>query len=164
MHLRRGWIVVLAVAMLTIAGCGGGGGGDSSESTDAGGEAASGALTKAGLIERGDAICAEVNAAVAAIDPESPGATARIAGIYSGMVKSLKSLGNPTETEGKYGEYLRTLDEVEAMEKGLKLTATTDSPELASMKKGAAGALGDFQFASGEYGFKECSQGPGAPK
>lgn len=158
----RTWIVTLSVVALAIAGCGGGREGDSGESTAAGGEETTGALTKAELIEQGDAICAKANAAVGALETESPDATARIAALYSDMVKSLKDLGNPQETEGIYGEYLRTLGELETTENALKLAVKHGSSGLEAAEKGAEGTLTSFQLYAGEYGFKECSQGPSA--
>jgi hypothetical protein len=162
MSLRRTWIVALPVVVLAIAGCGGGGGSSSSESTAAGAEEAAGVPSKAELIEQGDAICAEVNAKVGAIEPESPGAIVRLAGPYSKMAKSLKNLDNPTETEGAYGEYLRALSQLAIAENALKLAVERGSPERATVEKGAEGALSDFQLHAGEYGFKDCSEGPSA--
>lgn len=155
----------MPLAVLAIAGCGGGGGGgaDSSESTAAATDGSASALTKAELIEQGDAICAKVNATVATVNPESQGATARVAGLYGGMVKSLKDLGNPQETEGDYGEYLRARGELATAVNGLKLSVEHESPKVAAAEKGAEGALSGFQLHAGEYGFKECSQGPSAP-
>ena len=54
-------MALTAVAVVTIAGCGG----------DAGAETTPRPLTKAALIKEGDAICAEVNAALAALGAEA---------------------------------------------------------------------------------------------
>ena len=60
-------LLLLAVlAALVVAGCGGGGGGDTTESTATTTEEPQ-KLTKTELISQGDAICAEVNAAVGAL-------------------------------------------------------------------------------------------------
>ena len=63
--------LALPLAALAIAGCGGGGGGDSTASTAAAGDRETTALTKAELIAQGDAICAEVNAAVGTVGASS---------------------------------------------------------------------------------------------
>lgn len=162
MSLRRVSIVVLSVVALAIAGCGGGGGSDTSESP--GVREGIDALTKAELIEQGDAICAKVNAAITAIESESPSpsATARIAGLYSGMAESLKGLGNPQETEGAYGEYLRARGELKMTEDALKLAAERGSSKLEGAEEGAEYELDDFQEQAGVYGFKECSRSPSA--
>ena len=58
-------LILGALATLLIAGCGGGGGGETETSTPTVEEPA--ALTKDELIEQGDGVCAEVNAAVGAL-------------------------------------------------------------------------------------------------
>jgi hypothetical protein len=159
MGLRRGWIIAVPVVALAIVGCGSSGGSGSSESTSATTEGAATALTKAELIEQGDAICAKVNTAVDGVNPESPSATAQVAGLYGGMVKSLKDLGNPQETEGEYGEYLRTSNELAIALNELKLAAESESSGLETAEKTAEGALSAFRLHAGAYGFKECSRG-----
>jgi len=175
MGLRRTWIVALPAVALAITGCGGGGGSDSSESTatgaaTAGGaatatsaEETSGALTKAELIEQGEAICAKANSAVGSVNPDSPDATARVAGLYGDMLTSLESLGRPQEAEAAYGEYLKTSGELATALNELKLASEGDSSNLKAEEKKAEGALNAFLLNAGKYGFKECSQGPGAP-
>jgi hypothetical protein len=163
MSLRRTWIVALPVVALAIAGCGGGGGGDTSESTPTTAETTTSALSKAELIEQGDAICAEVNAAVGAIKPESSNADARIADLYSGMVKSLEKLGPPEEAEVKYGEFQRTAGDVAVAENEVKLAAERGSSRLEEVVERAEVELGSFQSYAAEYGFKDCGEEPSTP-
>jgi len=158
MSLFRTWIVALPVVALAIVGCGGGGESDPSESAAAGSEETS-ALTKEELIEQSDAICAKVSAAIGAIEPGSPGATAHVADLYTGMVKSLQDLGNPQETEAIYGEYLRTLGELGTAENALKRRVERGSSGLEAAELGADGALDAFHIHAIEYGFKECGKG-----
>jgi len=155
---------VLPVAALLIAGCGGGGDDESTEST-ATTTAAPTALSKAELIEQGDAICGEVNAAVgsAGAGEEGSGATAQVADLYSGMVASLNNLGTPQEKEG-YPEFSEAAEELATAEGEVKLAAEReDTTTLEAAESSASSALTTFQNAAGEYGFKDCSEGPSAP-
>jgi len=164
MSLRRIWIVALPVAALLIAGCGGGGDDESTEST-ATTTAAPTALSKAELIEQGDAICGEVNAAVgsAGSGEEGSGATAQVADLYSGMIASLNNLGTPQETEG-YAEFSEAAEELATAEGEVKLAAEReDAATLEAAESRASSALTTFQNAASEYGFKDCSEGSSAP-
>jgi hypothetical protein len=162
---RRTWILALPVAALLIAGCGGGGGSDSSEST-ATTVAAPKALSKAELIEQGDAICAEVNAAVGSVGSsgtENSSPASQAAQLYSGMVASLNNLGTPEETDG-YSEFSGAAEELAKAEDEVKLASERgDTAGLEAAESSASEALTSFQNAASEYGFKDCSEGPSAP-
>lgn len=165
MNLRRTSIVALPVIALLIAGCGGGGDDDSTEST-AVTTVAPVALTKAELIEQGDAICAEVNAAVGTVgasSAETGRPAAQAADLYSGMVASLQNLGTPQEIDG-YDEFSTAADELATAEDEVKLAAERgDTPGLETAESNASSVLASFQNAASEYGFEECSEGPSAP-
>jgi hypothetical protein len=152
------------VVVLIAAGCGGGGD-DSSEST-AVSTATTTALTKAELIEQGDAICAEVNAAVGTVgasSSETGTPAAEAASLYSGMVDSLRNLGAPQEAEG-YPEFSAAADELGKSEDEVKLAAEReDTAALETAESSASSALASFQTAASTYGFKQCSEGPSAP-
>jgi hypothetical protein len=158
--------VALPLAALAIAGCGGGG--DSTESTAATTAAAPPALSKAELISQGDAICAEVNAAVGAsrtvtAEGEESEFTAKVASLYTGMVESLKRLGTP-EDEAGYAEFSAAADELSEVEGEVKLAAEReDTVALGEAEAQVGPALEAFQSAAGEYGFEDCSEGPSAP-
>ncbi len=164
MSFRHTWIAALPIAALLVSGCGGGG--DDSTESVATTTAAPTALTQAELIERGDAICGEVNAAVGTVgasstETESP--AGRVAGLYGGMVDSLKGLGTPQETEG-YAEFAAAADELATAEDEVQLAAERDDTAgLESAEANAASALASFQAAAEEYGFQECGEGPSAP-
>jgi hypothetical protein len=153
------------VAALLVAGCGGGGGGDSSEST-ATTVAAPRALSKAELIEQGDAICAEVNAAVGSVGSsgtENSSPASQAADLYSGMVASLNNLGTPQEIDG-YSEFSGAAEELAKAEDEVKLASERgDTAGLEAAESNASEALTSFQNAASEYGFKDCSEGPSAP-
>lgn len=164
MKLRRVWIALVPVGALFLAGCGGGGGDDSTEST-ASTVSTPKALSKAELIEQGDAICAEVNAAVGSIESSETETTspAQAANLYSGMVASLNNLGTPEESEG-YAEFSSAAEELAKAEDEVKLASEReDSTALATAESNAAVALESFQEAAEEYGLEDCSEGPSAP-
>jgi uncharacterized membrane protein YgcG len=160
---RRAFTIVLPALALLAAGCGGGG--DSTESTPTT-TAATTALTKAQLIEQGDAICAEVNAAVGTVGSSSSETAApavQAAGLYSGMVNSLKNLGAPQEAAG-YSEFIAAGEALAKAEDEVKLAAERgDSAALATAESSASSALSSFQAAAQEYGFEDCSEGPKPP-
>jgi len=162
--LRKTSIATLFAAALIVAGCGGGG--SSTESTVATTTATTTALTKAELIEQGDAICAEVNAAVGSVgasSAETSSPSAQAAELYSGMVASLKNLGTPQEAAG-YSELTTAADELATAEGEVKLASERgDSAGLETAESNASAALASFQEAAQEYGFKECTEGPRAP-
>jgi len=157
--LRRTFVALLPVAALLVAGCGGGDDDESTESTVTT-AAAPTALSQAELIEQGDAICGEVNAAAGSA---GEGAAAQVAGLYSGMVASLNNLGVPQEKEG-YAEFSEAAEELATAENEVKLAAEReDTAALETAESNASSALTSFQNAASEYGFKDCSEGPHAP-
>jgi hypothetical protein len=144
----RRTLLALPLAALAIAGCGGGGD-DSTESTPVTTVEAPAALTKDELIEQGDAICAEVNAAVGTVgasSAETGNPAAQTADLYSGMIASLKNLGAPQEADG-YPEFAAAADEL----------------STAEGEANASSALSSFQAVAAEYGFENCGEGPSAP-
>ena len=91
MEISRRLLPFAAFLALAFAGCGGG---DDGDSTAAGPEITevTTALSKEELIAQGDAICAEVNAAVGTIGSTSSGVegqAAQVADLYGGMVERL---------------------------------------------------------------------------
>jgi predicted outer membrane protein len=93
--------LLLALIALVVAGCGGGG--DETETTTPTVEEPT-ALTQDELIEQGDGICAEVNAAVGALSSsETEGQSEqseKVANLYLGMLERLQDLGAPDEDDG----------------------------------------------------------------
>jgi hypothetical protein len=124
------------------------------------------ALSKAELFEQGDAICAEVNAAVGSVGSsttENSTPASQAAQLYSGMVASLNNLGTPQEIEG-YAEFSGAAEELAKAEDEVKLAAERgDTAGLEAAELSASEALTSFQNAASEYGFKDCSEGPSAP-
>jgi hypothetical protein len=155
--------IALPLATLAIAGCGGGG--DSTETTAATTETTP-ALSKQELISQGDAVCGEVNAAVGSIgsrELEVPEQITQVAGLYIGMVESLKRLGAPDEDAG-YAEFIEAAEELSATQSATKLaTEREDTAAIGEATEKAAPALEEFESVAGEYGFEDCSEGPSTP-
>jgi hypothetical protein len=150
-----------SLAALAFAGCGGGGEDDSTEATT---EAAPAALSKADLISQGDAICAEVNAAVGSVAAsESADETERVADLYVGLVESLERLGPPAEEAG-YAEFKAAADELSRIEGEVKLAAERE--DIAAVEEAggeAVAALERFETEAQAYGFESCGDEPTAP-
>lgn len=165
MKSPRSFLIALPLAALAVAGCGGGGGGDSTASTAAP-AAETTALSKEELISQGDAVCAEVNAAVGTVgasSAESGSQVSQVADLYTGMVESLKNLGAPEDPTG-YPEFIAAAEELSTAEGEAKLAEERgDSAALSAAETKSTSALASFQSAAESYGFKECSEAPSAP-
>jgi hypothetical protein len=162
--LRIALVPVAAAALAVFAGCGGGGG-DSTESSTTTTEQTA-ALSKQALISQGDAICAEVNSAIGSIGSSGSGTqtqTIQVAGLYTGMVESLKGLGEPEEKAG-YDEFIAAAEKLATVEGKIKLDAEREDTEaLGEAATEAAPVLEEFQSAASAYGFQKCGEGPTAP-
>jgi hypothetical protein len=157
---------VLALLAFLVAGCGGGGGDDSTAVATA--EATEpAALAKAELISQGDAICAEVNAAVGAAGSTSSDAgeaVVQVAGLYSGMVERLKGLGPPREEDAGYAEFISSAEALAQAENDVKLAfEREETGELTSASTEVSTALTEFESAAGEFGLEKCAEAPTAP-
>lgn len=159
-------LLLLLLAALVVAGCGGGG--DETESTTPTVEEPV-ALTQDELIEQGDGICAEVNAAVAALSASeteeagSPAQSERVANLYLGMVERLQDLGAPGEADSTYANFSEATEQLAKVEGELKLAAERE--DLAAMEEAgqeASAALEEFQSQAEIYGFEDCSEEPGS--
>ncbi len=165
--MRRYHLLAAAVpvAALLIAGCGGGGG-ETTDTTAAAPVTTAPTLTKADLLTQGDAICAEVNAAVGTISStatEGASQVAQEAQLYKGMVERLKGLGTPEEPEG-YEQFIAAADELSQAQSNAALAAARgESESLETAETEASTALSSFQTAAEDYGFEDCSEAPSAP-
>jgi hypothetical protein len=158
-------LTLVSIALLVLAGCGGGGDDDSTAAKPAATESTP-TLSKAELISQGDAICAEVNAAVGSVGGSEggvPDEIIQVASLYTGLVERLKDLGEPDETSG-YPEFIAAAEELSKVEGEAKLAAErSDTVALGEAATAAAPALEEFESAAEDYGFESCSEGPGAP-
>lgn len=162
MRLPKTSILALPLAALALAGCGGGG----DDTTETTATETTTALTKAELISQGDAICGEVNAAVGAVgasETEVPEQIVEVSDLYIGMVERIEGLGTPAEAEG-YPELIAAAEELAKVEGEVKLASEReDTLALGEAATEAAPILEEFASVAGDYGFKECSEGPSAP-
>jgi len=166
MRSRKHLILALPLAALAIAGCGGGGDDDSTTAPVTTTEAPA-PLSKEELLQQGDAICAEVNAAiggVAASEAEIPEQTIQTADLYVGMVDSLQDLGEPEDTAGGYPEFITAAEALSQIEGEIKLAAERgDTGALGEAATEATPLLEEFRSTASAYGFESCSEGPSAP-
>ena len=160
-------LLFFAVLALLVGGCGGGGD-ETTDSTAATVEEPQ-ELTKDELIEQGDAVCAEVNAAVGALGTETgeeaavPDQIEKTANLYTGMVERLQDLGTPEGDDGSYAKFMEAAEELAKVEGEVKLAAEReDTAALGEAATEAAPALEEFQSQAAIYGFEDCSEGPGA--
>lgn len=152
------WIALLSATALLLAGCGGGSESTSSIATTS---TSGGALTKAELIEQGDAICTKVYAVTGTLNPEGTSEEAlRIADLHSGMVKRLLALGTPQETEYSYAEYTTAAHALAQASEEVEFVAEKhDQAALRRSESGSLSTLSMFQGAAAQYGFKGCAEG-----
>jgi hypothetical protein len=160
----RNFLIVTPLAALAFAGCGGDDGGDETASTPVVATTAAPSLSKEELISQGDAICAEVNAALASVSANttsSESQVGQVADLYIGMVDSLQGLGTPDDDTG-YDEVMSAADDLAQAESDARLADERgDSAALSTAQTEATSAVVAFQTATGTYGFADCSQGPG---
>jgi hypothetical protein len=158
--------MLLALTALAVAGCGGGG--DETEATTPTVEEPA-ALTQDELIEQGDGICAEVNAAVGALtsseseEAGTPEQSEKVANLYLGMVERLQDLGAPEEADSTFTKFSEATEQLAKVEGELKLAAERE--DVAAMEEAgqeASAALEEFQSQAAIYGFEDCSDEPGS--
>jgi hypothetical protein len=149
-----------------LFGCGGGGNDDSTAAAPVETEATA-ALSKEELLAQGDAICAEVNAAVGTVGSTSSdagGQAAQVAGLYGGMVERLKDLGAPSDESDGYAELIAAAEALAQAEDNLKLASEREEAEtLSGAEAEASAALDSFQSASSSFGLEQCAEAPAAP-
>lgn len=166
---KRTALLLAALLALLAAGCGGGGD-ETTDATEATAEPAA-QLSKDELISQGDAICAEVNAAVGALgSSEGEVETAageeaeKVASLYTGMVQSLQNLGTPEGDEDDYAKFSEAAEELAKVEGEVELAAEReDTLALEEAETDAGAALEEFETQAAAFGFSECSEGPSAP-
>jgi hypothetical protein len=160
--------LLAALVALAIAGCGGGGD-ETTDTTAATTTEEPQQLTKAELIDQGDGICAEVNAAVGALGAETetaavPETIEKTANLYTGMVERLQELGTPEGDSGDYAKVMEAAEELAKVEGEVKLAAEREDTEaLGEAANEATPALEEFETQATIYGFKDCGEGPSAP-
>jgi len=158
-------LLLSVLVALAIGGCGGGG--ETSETTATTTEEPQ-KLSKAELIEQGDDICAETNAAVGALSSEVeadslPETTEKTSNLYIGMVEGLQELGTPEGAESSFTSFMEAAEEFAKVEGEVKLaTEREDSEALSEASNEAEPAREEFEAQAETYGFEACSEGPQA--
>lgn len=152
----------LVLAVLAIAGCGGD---DDDTTAPVAPVETTTALSKEELVAQGDAICAEVNAAVGTLaSSDAAGAATQAADLYSGMVERLKELGAPSDDSSGYAEFIAAAEGLAQAESDVQLAAERgEDAALVTAETEATSALASFQSAATSYGFEQCGEGPSAP-
>jgi hypothetical protein len=167
MGISRRLLVILPLVALAIAGCGGGDDDDTTVAPPVETTEAPAALSKEELISQGDAICAEVNAAVGTLGSTSSAAeseTSQVAGLYSGMVERLRGLGAPSDESEGYAEFVAAAEALARAEENVELaSAREDEEALTGAEAEASAALTSFQSAATTFGFEDCADAPAAP-
>jgi hypothetical protein len=162
----RNFLIALPLAALALAGCGGGGSSSTASTPSVTTTPTTASLSKAEYVKQGDAICAEVNAAVGATGSTSSSGSStpvgQVADIYTGMVNSLTGLGTPEG--GGNSEFITAAEDLSTAESEAKLADERgDSSALSAAETSATSAIVSFQSAAQAFGFKECGEGPSAP-
>lgn len=157
-------MVAVVAVVLAFAGCGGDD--DSGEAATATTEAPT-ALSKEELVAQGDAICAEVNAAVGTVGSTSTGAegqAGQVADLYSGMAERLRGLGAPSDESAGYEEFIGAADQLAQAQDDVALAAERgEDGALATAETEASSALSAFRSAADAFGLERCGEAPSAP-
>ncbi|HEU5141610.1 MAG TPA: hypothetical protein VFU04_00470 [Solirubrobacterales bacterium] len=157
-------LIALALMAVAIAGCGGDDGEDTTAPSVAPPVETTASVTKEDLIEQGDAICGEVNAAVGTLASTEAEGAANAAALYGGMAERLEDLGAPSDDTAGYSDFLAATQALAQAESDVELAAERDEEEsLATAEAEASSALASFQAAASDYGFEECGEGPSSP-
>jgi hypothetical protein len=116
------------------------------------------AIPKREYIDEADAICAEVNSALASIDAaDEAAAAAEEATLVAGELQQLQSLSPPDKDEDLANDFLRALQaQVDALESRQIALERQDDTALAGIDDTLAAAEVDAQAAAADFGFEVC--------
>ena len=152
-------LLSLAAPVAFVAACGGD---DDAPITPVEGQTtAAPAVSKRQFIERGDAICAEANAAIANLsaggttDPQALLSQERA--ITEGMLGSLRSLGTPEQSQAVLNRfYTASNNEVAILERQQTALERGDATALTTLSTELSAARSESLLAGQEYGFTNC--------
>jgi hypothetical protein len=123
----------------------------------------SAALSKPALIEQGDAICGEANAALASLDSGAAGNDPAVKAsqelqITRSELDSLQALTSPRQEPSSLSDFLAALkDEIDAL--GREKAALDQGGDTGAAESDAGVAESNAEAAAQSYGFKECAGG-----
>src|SRR5919204_2021706 len=126
------------------------------------GSSGSVALSKPALIEQGDAICGEANAALASLDSGAAGNDPAVKAsqdlqITRSELDSLRALTPPHQERSTLNDFLAALkDEIDAL--AHKKAALDQGGDSATAESDASVAESNAAAAAHSYGFKECAK------
>jgi hypothetical protein len=165
-YLPLAGVVAVAAAALLAAGCGGDDPAPIEPVPDTS-DQASVALSKSDFIAQGDAICAETNAALAALDTGTAGGDPQYQAqqqvqITRTELQSLESLPPPDQNRSVLDRLLSALeDQVDALSRKSAAIEQGDDPAAAEAE--ADTAASSAQAAAAEYGFEDCANAGEVP-
>lgn len=123
-------------------------------------------VSKAELIERGDAICAKVNRQVKESEGERFEPSEEVdqaVAFYTVMLGELAQLGSPQETDG-YPELMAAAEDLEIAGNAYDIEFETNALKgLPPLRARTVSVLAAFRDAAREYGFEDCSKGASLP-
>lgn len=152
--------MIIAAAVLGVAGCGGDDAPITSISTQA--TTPTTAASAEDFIADADARCAEANAAIANLSTGTE-VTALSAGqqleITSGLLEGLQALGPPDDPTGSLDAYFAALeDQIVALEEQESAAAGGDTATVTTLVAELDAAQSEALDAAFEFGFDECGQ------
>lgn len=157
---------ILLAPLLALAFVGCGGGDDEPSEPVAAETSEPAALSKQELLAQGDAICAEVNAAIGTIgstSTEAAGQAVQASNLYAGLAERLEGLGAPSDEATGYPQVIAAAKQLAQAESDAALAAERGEDPAAAEAE-AASALSSFQEAADAFGFDACGQEPSAPR
>lgn len=150
--------LIALFALLTLVGCGGG---DDSEEqpeiTAAETTASAPSLSREEIIAQGDAICAEVNAAVSGVMSTDAAPATQLSqrtDLYTSMIEQLRGLDS--EDPDLTNVFSAGRDLVQAAAEAESAATAGDSEAAVTAETTVSAALSAFETAASNYGFTTC--------
>lgn len=150
-------VLFTVVAALFLAGCSGGDDGDDQPEPTASETTTTPGLSREEIIAEGDAICAEVNAAVSGVmASEATPATqlSQRTDMYTGMMERLRGLDS--EDPDLTNVFSTGRDLVQAASEAEAAASAGDTEAAVRAETTVNAALSAFETAASGYGFREC--------
>lgn len=156
-------VILFALLVAIPAACGGGDDEKAPDTTAAPSTTAdeTPALTREEIIAEGDAICAEVNAAVGGLESTETTPAGRLSlrtDLYTGMVERLRGLS--TEDPELTDVFSAGRDLIQASAEAEAAAEAGDTEATVAAETTVQAALEAFRRAASEYGFTECGGEP----